>query len=341
MVPARRSVFWLLLASICMVPAAAPALPEDEAVSNGETCDAVFFPDFRCDRSGRYPGFVKPMSMPYLFEDPFITTGLYSYGIWHETPQDSVFAGGDIWVLAVQARLAITDRLAFIATKDGYTWFNNGKDSQLRDQDGFFDIMVGFKYALIDRPEDNFILSPSVRIDIPVGNDRVFSGNGDGVFVPTLSSAWGYENFHLIGALGGRVPFDTDEESTSIFWGLHADYAVWKHFVPFFEFTGYHYTDGGNGTLKVRTKDFGKLELTTAQNALRGLGLIDERRFEGQDIVNLGSKGVAGHDIVTMTVGARFPLTRRLGLGVGYEFPVTSRQHVIEQRVYTSATVEF
>lgn len=79
-----------------------------------------WFPDFAasCERQGRYQGFIPPMTMPYLFEEPFITTGLSGYGIWHEFPNESAFQGGDAWVAALQARIAITDRLALIATKD-------------------------------------------------------------------------------------------------------------------------------------------------------------------------------------------------------------------------------
>ncbi|MFQ5415935.1 MAG: hypothetical protein ACE5FL_02690, partial [Myxococcota bacterium] len=50
----------------------------------------TWFPDFQCERSGRYDGFVMPISHPYLFEDPFITTGINLVGIWHDYPQGSV-----------------------------------------------------------------------------------------------------------------------------------------------------------------------------------------------------------------------------------------------------------
>jgi len=139
--------------------------------ASGLDDECTWFPDIRCDRSGRYEGFVMPMSMPYLFEDPFITTGVNVVGIWHDYPtgRKSVFQGGDAWVTAVQARVAITDRLAFIATKDGYAW-HRPDNELLRNDQGFFDIAAGFKYALIDDRENNFILTPSLRIDIPVGN---------------------------------------------------------------------------------------------------------------------------------------------------------------------------
>jgi len=78
-------------------------------------------PDFNCEREARPEGHVAPMSMPYLFEDPYITTELNLVGIYHDFPSDSVFDGGEAGVIALQARLALTERLAFIATKDGYT----------------------------------------------------------------------------------------------------------------------------------------------------------------------------------------------------------------------------
>ena len=47
-------------------------------------------------------------------------------------------------MIALQARLALTDRLAFIATKDGYTILrpNNGL---LGNDKGFMDITVGLQ----------------------------------------------------------------------------------------------------------------------------------------------------------------------------------------------------
>jgi len=297
----------------------------------------TFFPDFSCDRSGRYEGFVMPMASPYLFEDPFITTGVSAYGIWHDFPESSVFDGGDAWVVAVQARVAITDRLALIATKDGYV-FLDSKNGVLDDEQGFFDIGAGLKYAIVDRPEDDFILSGIARLDIPVGDDEVFSGNGDGVFVPSLSGAWGIGNLHLIGDLGGRIPFDRDKESTSLFYHLHVDYAIAPFLVPFAELSGIHWTDSGDGSFRVDTTlapPLDTVDLSTAQAAL-GTG-----SFEGIDLVNLGSADVGGHDLLTLAFGVRFPVIAHTSFGVAYEFPITHRQDLFNQRVSMNLTVEF
>lgn len=303
--------------------------------AQAEDCP-LFLPDFRCERSGRYEGFVMPMASPYLFEDPFITTGVQGVGIWHDFPGDSVFGGGDGWVAALQARVAITDRLALIATKDGYAFLDPANDAVFKDNDGFLDITAGLKYALIDMPEANFIMSPSLRIDIPVGNRDVFSGNGDGVLIPAASAAWGIERFHVIGDLGGRIPFNGDKESTSLFYHLHFDYALLEHFVPLIELSGYHWTNSGDGSATVHgTKLSPAPNLSEAQAAL-GLG-----GFEGADVVNLGSANVTGHDLVTMAFGAKIPLNRHAAFGVIYELPVTHREDIFNQRVMMSVVLEF
>jgi hypothetical protein len=301
-------------------------------VRAAEDCP-TWFPDFRCERSGRYEGFVMPMAMPYLFEDPFITTNISIHGIYHDFPDDSVLDGGGAGVLAIQARVALTDRLAFIATKDGYVWLRPGH-RLLRDQQGFFDITAGLKYALIDMPEENFILSPSLRFEAPTGSSDMFSGNGDGVAIPAVSVAWGVDRFHVIADLGGRIPFDRSDESTSIFYNLHVDYAVHQYFVPFLEVNGTHWTDDGDGGLTIHTK-IGDLPLRTVQTAL------NTGRGEGNDVVNLGSQGVDGNDIVTLAVGARFPVMKHVSAGLAYEFPLTTREDLFQQRYTANLTFEY
>jgi hypothetical protein len=322
----NRSLVALLLAATLGAPgAAAAAQPED--------CP-TWFPDLRCQRQGRYEGFTAPMTAPFLFEEPFITTGISAHGVWHDLPDDSVLDGGDIWVLAVQARVAITDRLAFIATKDGFVWLRPGH-RLLADQQGFFDISAGFKYALIDMPEQNFILTPSLRFDAPTGSSDVFSGNGDGVAIPAVSWAWGLGDFHLVGDLGGRIPFDNQAESTSIFWNFHFDYGVHRHFVPFLEVNGLHWTGGGDGSLTIHTHDFPDVPLRVVQ-AVFGTGF-----GEGNDVVNLGSQGVAGNTIVSLAVGARFPIDDHWYGGFAYEFPVTTREDLLQQRIALNLAYEF
>jgi hypothetical protein len=312
---AAAALLWLLSA------ASALALPPE--------CP-TWFPDLRCDRSGRYPGFSMPIQMPYLFEDPFITTGLYGFGIYHEYPDSSAFEGGQVWIASVQARLAITDRLAFIATKDGYV-FHDPDNPILPSEDGFWNITPGLKYALIDMPEKNFILSPSFRVEIPTGQQKVFNGYGDGVAIPAVSTAWGKGPFHTIADFGSQIPFDTGKQSTSLFWNLHLDWLFFDRVAPMFEIGGLHYVASGNGRLKIRTS-LGRLPV----GAVEGI----YGSFEGVDAANLGSAGVRGNDIVVATFGARVLLTKHVNFGVAYGYPLTDREDIWNRRVTMNLNFE-
>lgn len=292
----------------------------------------TWLPDLQgCERSGRFDGFVMPMQMPYLFEDPFITTGVQAVGIYHEYPGHSAFEGGNAWVAALQARIALTDRLAFIATKDGYAW-HSPDNKLLYSEHGFFDISAGLKYALYQDREKNVIVSPSFRVDIPVGQKRVFNGHGDGVGIPAISAAWGLDRFHVIGDFGARLPFDMDDQSTSLFWNLHLDYALFEHLVPLFEVGGMHWTGHGDGSFPIRTT-VGKLPVSTIESIYGS--------FEGVDVANLGARSVTGNAVIICSVGARFPINRHVSIGGSYGFPLTDRDDIWKQRGTLSLLLEF
>lgn len=323
----RTLVRTIAAISACSVFLTFPALAD-----SSESCP-TWLPDLRCDRQARPAGFVAPMSMPYLFEDPFITTEVQGALVYHEFPKSSVFAGGYAVVIAAQVRIALTDRLGFIATKDGLTIFRP-KLAILEDRVDSMDVTVGLKYALIDWRDKNFIFTPSLRYEVDLGEHDLYQGQGNGVFIPAASFAWGLGRFHVIGDLGGQVPIDTDKDSTSLFYNLHLDYVIHEHIVPFIEVNGMHWTKSGNGSARFNT-DLGVLSLDQIQAAL---GLSP---FEGADIANLGSSGIAGADLVTMAWGVRVPLNSHVSLGASYERAISNRKDIFEHRLTAMASYVF
>ncbi|MGH0030895.1 MAG: hypothetical protein ACQGVC_13970 [Myxococcota bacterium] len=300
---------------------------------SGSECPE-WFPDFSCDdREGRPEGFVTPTSMPYYFEDPFITTEISTHLLWHDFPWDSVFRGGDIWVLAVQARLAQTDRLAFIATKDGYAWMRPGSHSQIRADEGFFDLAAGFKYQAIRNEETGLVVTPALRFVIPAGNSAVFSGKGKGAIIPSASAALPLGPINAIGNLGLFQPFNDNVESSFMFANIHLSTSVLEFVVPFAELNGQYWTRSGNGRNHVDTRSFGKVDLGTAQTVLHGAGVTDRQTWEGADAVNLGSSGVSGNQIMTLALGGRIPITKKASFAAYWETPITNRKDIWEQRV--------
>jgi hypothetical protein len=292
-----------------------------------EKCEGLF-PDFSCEREARYDGFVAPLSMPYVFEDPFTTTGLSAFYIYHEFPDKSVTAGGSATVYALQARVAITDRLSLIATQDG--WMEFRPDLSLLDDKagGWMNWMAGFKYALIDMPEERFILSPSLRFQIPQGSKDVLAGNGHGIFLPGISAGWGPGPVRILGSVVAEIPVDGDMNSSPLFWNLHLAVPLVAGFTPLVEINGIHYLDDGDGTMPVELDGGGSIPI---EDAFSALSLAPE---EGNDVLNFGSQGVKGNDIVSFTVGARMQLMKEMSLGVGWEHPITRRKDLLQNRLY-------
>jgi hypothetical protein len=318
--------------------------------------DSTLFPDFACEgREARDAGTVNPVGMPYLFEDPHITTGINFAYLYHGFPKKSVMGGGNLNVLALQARLAITNNLAFIATKDGLAIFrpgNNNPDIEaigaselLHDTEQFADITIGFKYALVNLPEQHFILSPAIRYEIPLGSSKIHQGYGDGVFIPSASFAWGLtgvglDNVNVIGSLGGQIPVDSDDNSQSLFYNLHLDYYVYARddswitaIVPFLEFNGMHYTKSGDGSNIVDTS-IGDVSIGTAE-AILGTS------FEGADFANLGAANVSGNDLLTLGGGLRIPTKSGVSFALMYEAPITNREDIFNERFTFMATWEY
>ena len=276
-----------------------------------------------------------PMVQPYLFEDPFITTGLYPYYLYHDFPNQSVFWGGDAHVFAVQARLALTDRLAFIATKDGYLW-NNPDLPLLDDEEGFMNLAGGLKYQLVKDEEHRLYVSPALRFEFPSGAHDVFQGEGDGIVIPSISAAWEpIQRMHLVAGLGGEIPINDEFQSENIFYHVYADYEVHPRFTPFVQISGTSWVGSGDGTFPVALKGNVDIPLWLAQAAL-GTG-----PFEGADVANLGSQDASDLDLVTAAVGAHVKLADHLVWSLAYERAITDYKGIFQQRVTTALALEF
>jgi hypothetical protein len=298
-----------------------------------ESCDE-WFPDFNCERSGRFEGFEKPIVAPYLFEDPFITTNAVPYFLWHDFPEQSVFDGGSLYAAALQLRVALTDRVALIATKDGYVWNRNG-NPLLEDSQGFMNVAAGLKVALWQDRDAGQIVSAILRIEAPTGSSDEYQGHKSGMAVPSLSGAFRTGPVRWIGDLGAQIPFDGRDLSSSVFYHLYAGLDLTPVVQPFVQISGIRWIESGNGSLPIRLKSGGTLDLDTVQTVL-GTG-----PFEGADVVNLGSKRVDGLDLITAAAGVHVPLGEYVTLSVAYERPITEPKGIFQQRITSALVIEF
>lgn len=332
---ARRLV--RLAAALALLVCLAPAAGAEES---GAPEDCRWLPDLRCDReAGRWEGFHKPIVAPFLFEDPFVVTGAYPYYVYHEFPGSSALGDGSVHIAAVQLRIALTERLGFVATKDGYAWLRPdrslaGSDDILGDREGFLNLGFGLKYLLHEDRDAGFLVSGVLRYEAPSGAGDVLHGEGDGLVLPSLAAAWDAGPVRLVGDLGANVPLDQGEQGNSLFYHLYAETELAEAASPFLQLSGIHYLTSGDGELAVET-DLGALPLSTAQSAL-GTG-----PFEGADYAVLGSEGVDNQDLVTLAAGVHVPLAEHVTLSAAYEYPLSERKGIFRQRVTTSLAIEF
>ncbi|HEV2096861.1 MAG TPA: hypothetical protein VGQ82_10200 [Chthoniobacterales bacterium] len=278
---------------------------------------------------------ISPVSNPIFFEDPRIETGVRLIYLYNRVSDDlslnlggtNVNLGGaDIHAYGAQIRYAITPRLAFIATNDVGIYFEPDRPipgTAFQRQTGYSDLDVGFKYALIDDPAHQFLLTPILTYAIPTGARRVFQGDNSGIFDVAVSSEKGFDKFHLIGNIGVRIPVDTDRNSTELHYSLHADYYVNRFFIPLVEFNGWTVLDSPRGN----------------KGPLGGFGTA--LNTEGADLINFGASNLEGNTQAAFGVGFRSKFCKYVDFGVVYEHTVTSPEGAFEQRVTTDLIFHF
>lgn len=226
--------------------------------------------------------FHEPLGQPIYFESPFNDTGLRALYLKHNFSDQSTLAGGDVTIYALQARVALSERWQFIATKDGYS----DLDSGIIQDKGWNDIAAGFKFVAYSDQPSNTVVSTGLRYMADNGTQAILQGAYD-EWSPFVSFAKGFGDGHLVGNATLRIPTDTADGNTVGHWDLHFDYDVNPGseavFAPLVEVHGVHYlTDGASG-LNVGGLDYANLGSTPADDFVAWAGIggrLEFGRFE-------------------------------------------------------------
>ena len=234
---------------------------------------------------------IAPVVNPIFFESPLIQNEVRPLFAYHQL--DKAFLGADVnvRVYAVQLRYAVNDRLAIIATKDGYMEFDP-QAKGAKTESGWNDLAAGLKYALYKNDEKQLQITPGLTFEVPIGSEDVFQGNGSGEFNVFVSAIKGWDKFHATANLGARVPIDLDEETANLRYALMLDYYTCQWFIPF-----------------------------VTINAVTTITEGDQYPFssEGFDVINFGSTQAGGKTQAAWGVGFRSRLLKSLDIGFAYE----------------------
>lgn len=251
--------------------------------------------------------FYEPIGQPLYFESPFNTSGIRFLYLWHQFSDGSQLQGGQVNVFAAQARLALTERLGFIATKDGYSILDTGIGIS---EEGWNDLAAGLKYAFYVDREADMVINAGARLTLTSGESKILQNETEELS-PFISIAKGWDKFHVIGSATFRLPFDDDDGNQVLHWDLHADYEVLDGFAPVVEIHGLHYLSDGN-----------RLPLSVG----------------GLDYANFGSSDVSGSSVIWAGVGGRVKFTPHTSMGATYEFALTDADDdIMDERI----TVDF
>ncbi len=253
-----------------------------------------------------FDDFISPMTNPVFFEDPRTLTELRFFFLDTDMPNNPApFFGGDYQVWAMQARFALTERLSFIANKDGYIALN---PAAAPASNGWADVAAGLKYNLLRDTCRGRLLTAGFTYEIDMGEHQVLQGLGDGEFHFFTSGAMRLGcNTHLMSGAGFRIPTAHNVRSQMFYWSNHIDHCLGNGFYAVAETNWYHWLRSGTNA--------------------------GTNGVEGGDLINLGSTGVAGNDIVTAAIGGKYKPNRCLEIGVAWEVPVTNRRDFFHDRL--------
>lgn len=273
--------------------------------------EAKMWPGFLTGLPG-YEDFIMPVGFFIYFEDPFITTDLRLAYVYHDIPDSSVLRGGQVQVVAAQIRVALTEKLAFIATKDGYSWV----DTHITDAgDGWNDLAIGLKYVLHSDPQNQFLVSAGFRWEWTNGSSDAFQGGDSQEISPFISFAKGWDMWHFLGTLNARIPTDRGDANASILWNLHFDYKMTDTFRPLIEIHGIHWVSNAK-------------KLPFSEDFL--------------DVGSLGAASASGRDFFAAGLGFRWQVKDNISFGMTYEFPLESASaHIMQQRLTLNTVISF
>ncbi len=260
-----------------------------------------------------FPGFIGPISAPILSKDPRSLTELRLLFVQNWFPEaHPLMRGGDAQIYAGQLRVALTDRLTFIADKDGVARVNaNG----IPPRTGLLNINAGLKYTFLRDVENQMLGAAGFTYEPPTGEAKVFQNHGAGV--GTVFGTFGKELgcWHVLANASYQFGINSRDNSSFGFAQLHIDRQMFGWLYPLAEVNFYRWSAGGD----------------------RGVpNPVGE--FDG--LINLGTTGVAGNSMVTAAVGLKAVLSQNVNVGVAWEAPL-GRKDFMLQRVLVELILRY
>jgi len=225
---------------------------------------------------------------------------------------------GDIRTLQIQAEIPIMENLSLVANKAGWIDYNNGDNSLgLDSHQEFSDLSGGLKWSFYQ--DENIAAALRGTVEIPVGSNEVFQGNGRGSMSPALLLTHLGQSYAVNGVIGADIPFDSSERSSMGYASASFAYRMTEKLSGLMEINWFRVLESGHGRAKFSDNP-------TVDDAVS---------FEGGDLINFGAPNSEEHrNFVSAALGARFQVTPSANIGLSYEIPLTTKdQGMMDERV--------
>lgn len=260
---------------------------------------------------------ISPVTEPFLTEDPRALTEIKPVFIYGRSSNIDGNGSGAVAFFGAQARVAFTERFSLVLNKFGWTFLDPPGSLGGDDTNGFSEVWIGPKYTFIRNPDSGTLLAGGLTFQIPLGSSRVYQDTGTLSLAPYMSFAqnfWktSYGSLNFMNTTGYAFRID-DTRSPYVYSNFHFSYDVGNQhrFYPLIELNLLHYTRNG-----------GERDLS----------------FEGKDLINFGSRGIAGRTLLSLAAGARYKFTENFQLGGAVEFDLLNRENDLTN---WRATIDF
>jgi hypothetical protein len=175
-----------------------------------------------------------------------------------------------------------------------------------KDTNGFGELVFGPKFTFLRNDRSNTLIAGGLNFEIASGSYNAFQKTGNGGVTPYLSFGQQFGgNWHFLSTTGYRFSFSS-MRSEAFFSSFHLDYGIYNRIYPLVELNWWYYAMNGQN----RTTD-----------------------FEGGDQFMFGSTDISGQSVVTFAAGVRFKFTEWWHGGVVYEFPLTTKDNLMNYRL--------
>lgn len=254
--------------------------------------------------------FVSPVTNPFYFEDPRSLTELRPTFMWQRTPKkNSVFAGGDNFFLNLRGSLALTDRISIVAHRLGAVWTEvQNPQLDFANHFGYSEVHIGPKFTIIRNNTSKTLAAVGLVFELPIGAKDVQQDTGNLGLRPYFSFAQNflpstYGSFNFMNTTG--YSFGTDAaRSDFVFSSFHLDFEIAKRLYPFVEANFLRYTSNGN---------------------------VRNLNFDGGNVFNFGSMGVASQNELTVALGTRFKFSESIQVGFAGEAGVIGGDRMLDR----------